>query len=85
MTKFETIDEPPYETNGNVMPSAAPPAHAATMMTSAGRARTSAPPEELREAVLGGREMRVPRATITITIRSIPTAPIRPSSWAIAE
>ena len=87
MTKFETIDEPPYETNGSVMPVSGTTRSTPPTMMNVCRASPNVSPaaRSFEKPSWAISEIRIPRATITITIRSIPAAPISPSSWAIAE
>ena len=87
MTKFETIDEPPYETNGSVMPVSGTTRRTPPTMMNVCRARPNVSPaaRSFEKPSWAMSATRIPRATSTRKSRSTPAAPISPSSWAIAE
>ena len=88
ITKFATMLEPPYETNGQRDPRQRhEPEDAADDDERLQREAEAEPGrEELREAVLRDqRDAHDPRATSARKRRSTAAEPMRPSSCAIAE
>src|SRR6188472_81645 len=87
MTKFETTLEPPYETNGSVIPVSGTIRRTPPTMMNVCSAKPNVSPaaRSFENPSCATSATRMPRATSARKSNSTAAAPIRPSSCAIAE